>query len=138
MQTADKHETVTSPPWVTVLQRRLRVGSAGCLVIGVMLLILTGLILAISGSRNEFLPIVFLTSILCGGGALFLQFMLTLAMLHGRARFSLRGMLYTTLTAAAAVSAIVSDGIVLKGLGVGVLLVMIFVIHEYARRSADE
>jgi len=131
-------ESSSYPEWVKSMQRGLRVGSAGCLILGILLLILTGLILALSGSRNEYLPIVFTTSILCAVGALFFQFMLTLAMLHGRARFSLRGMLFTTLAAAAAVSAIVSGGIVLKGLGVGVLLVMIFVIHEYARRSADE
>lgn len=120
------------------MQRRLRTGSMALLVVSVALMFLTALILAISGSHNENLPFVFLTAILCGVAALCFQFMLTLALLHGRMRFSLGGMLSTTLVAAAAVSAIVSGGLVLRGLGVGVLVVMIFVIHDYARKAGSD
>lgn len=129
-------ESSDIPPRHASLRRWLRFGSVLSLIVAIVLM-LGAIVLGLVGGVRDW-PAIFLLAIVFGVAALLLQFLLTAVALMGRVRFSLGGMLCTVLVAGAAVSALVSGGIVLQGLGVGVLIVMVFVLHDYARRETDE
>lgn len=131
-------ESCEIPPWLTKARRWLRIGSSGSLIAAIALMFGALALVLVGGINSSDWPLAFLGAAVFGSLALVLQFMLTAALLIGRMRFSLGGMLCTVLVAGGAVSAIVSGGIVLQGMGTGVLIVMVFVLHEYARRESDD